>query len=308
MNDQTPRVMADSPRSDIPLVSGLSALAGRYDAILCDVWGVLIDGRRHFPAAAAALRRFRQGGGKVVLITNASRPSEEVRAQLDRLGVPRDAYDDLISAGELTLKQILVRRGQACHHLGPLRDIGLFETASRLLGEPLRLAPLEEADYVVCTGLVDERHETLDDYADRLAAMRERDLPMLCANPDIVVGIGDELVYCAGALAERYAALGGEVVMAGKPYPAIYAAGRASIASLAGHDVDPSRVLAIGDGAPTDMAGAAGAGLDALFLLDGIHREELYPPPDERFDPAALAHLFARANVKPVALSPVLVW
>ncbi|PWB79559.1 MAG: TIGR01459 family HAD-type hydrolase [Methylocystaceae bacterium] len=305
---KTTAAKADRPRVDIPFVSGLSALAGRYDAILCDVWGVLIDGRAHFPAAAAALETFRRGGGKVVLVTNASRPSEEVRAQLDRLGLPREAYDDLISAGQLTLKEILARRGQACHHLGPVRDVGLFEAAGRLLGAPLRLTPLEEADYVVCTGLVDERRETPDDYAGRLAAMRERDLPMLCANPDIVVGIGGELVWCAGALAERYAAIGGEVVMAGKPFPPIYAAALAAVAGLLDGAADHSRVLAIGDGASTDMAGAARAGLDALFLLDGVHREELYPPPGDRLDVAVLAHLFARANVKPVALSPVLVW
>lgn len=294
--------------ADVPLISGLSHLAERYDALLCDVWGVLIDGRVHFPAAAAALEQFRRTGGKVVLITNASRPSDEVRAQLDRLGLPRGAYDDLISAGQLTLKEILARRGQACHHLGPPRDLGLFETASRELGRPLRLTPLEDADYVVCTGLVDERHETPDDYAARLEAMRARDLTMLCANPDIVVGIGGELVWCAGALAERYSALGGRVVMAGKPYPPIYAAALAAVAALSEGKANYSRVLAIGDGVPTDIVGAARAGLDSLFLLDGIHRDELYPPPDNQFDRAALGDLFARANVKPVALSPVLVW
>lgn len=292
----------------IQLISGLSSLADRYDAILCDVWGVLIDGRVHFPAAAAALRRYREAGGKVVLITNASRPSEEVAAQLDRLGLPRDAYDELISAGQLTLKEIVARRGQACHHLGPVRDIGLFEGASRALGEPLRLAPLENADYVVCTGLVDERNETPDDYAGRLETMRERGLTMLCANPDIVVGIGGELVWCAGALAERYAAIGGKVVMAGKPHPPIYAAALEAVDTLLDKKVSTSRVLAVGDGVPTDIVGAARAGLDALFLLDGIHRDELYPPPDHRLDRAALGDLFQRAGVKPVALAPVLVW
>lgn len=292
----------------VPTISGLADLAPRYEAILCDVWGVLIDGRAHFPAAAAALQRFRAGGGKVVLITNASRPSEEVRGQLDRLGLPRVAYDDLVSAGQLTMLEMVARRGQACHQLGPERDNGLFEAAARLLDGALRLVPLAEADYVVCTGLVDERNETPDDYAPTLAAMRARDLPMLCANPDIVVGVGGELVWCAGALAERYAAMGGRVVMAGKPHPEIYQAALAGLARLAGRSVDPAKILAIGDGVATDLAGAARAGLDSLFLLEGVHQDELFPAPGGPLDRAALGELFARAHVKPVAMTSILVW
>ncbi|TDX67089.1 HAD superfamily hydrolase (TIGR01459 family) [Methylosinus sp. sav-2] len=290
----------------IPQIDGLSQLADRYDAILCDVWGVLIDGRSHFPVAAEALEKFRARGGKVALVTNASRPSEEVRRQLDGLGLPRAAYDDLVSAGQLTLEQMVARDGEACHHLGPPRDNGLFEAADRLLGGKFRRVPLEDADYVVCTGLIDERRETPDDYARTLERMRERGLPMLCANPDIVVGIAGELVYCAGALAERYAALGGEVVMAGKPYLPIYAAALGRIAALAGEA--PARVLAIGDGVATDLLGASRAGLDSLFLTEGVHRDELYPPPDRRLDVAAMGALLAGAGVKPVAFAPFLVW
>lgn len=287
--------------------SGLSRIADRYDAVLCDVWGVLIDGRVHFPLAAAALEKFRKRRGTVVLMTNASRPSEEIRAQLDRLGLPRGCYDNLVSAGQLTLSEIIARRGQACHHLGPPRDSALFEAAGRALGAPLRLVPPEDADYVVCTGLVDDRRESPDDYAARLEAMRARDLTMLCANPDIVVGIGGELVWCAGSLAERYAALGGKVVMAGKPHPPIYAAALERIAELRAEKLDKSRVLAIGDGVQTDILGASRAGLDTLFVLDGIHRDELYLPSGE-LDRRALENLFARARVKPVALAPTLVW
>ncbi|ATQ68671.1 MULTISPECIES: TIGR01459 family HAD-type hydrolase [Methylosinus] len=300
-----------SPAADtapVPQISGLAALAPRYDALFCDVWGVLIDGRSHFPAAAAALERYRAEGGKVVLITNASRPSQEVRGQLDRLGLPRAAYDDLVSAGELTMLGMVSRPGQTCFQLGPPRDNGLFEAARRLMGGELRLVPLEEADYVVCTGLVDERRETPDDYGPTLAAMKARDLTMLCANPDIVVGVGGELVWCAGALAERYAALGGKVAMAGKPHPEIYTAAFESLARLAGGAVDRSRVLAVGDGVATDLVGAARAGLDSLFLLDGVHREELFPGPEGRLDHAALGELFARAHVKPVAMTSILVW
>jgi HAD superfamily hydrolase (TIGR01459 family) len=292
---------------EIPFVAGLSRIADRYDAILCDVWGVLIDGLVHFPKAAAALSRFRESGGSVVLMTNASRPSEEVCRQLTGLGLPRDCFDDLISAGELTLREIIARQGQACHHLGPKRDFGLFEAAGRALGAPVRLVAIEDADFVVCTGLVDERHETPDDYAARLAAMRERDLVMLCANPDIVVGVGDEILWCAGALAQRYAAIGGKVALAGKPHPPIYAAALAQIARVRDPGGAAARVLAIGDGAETDLAGAGRAHLDALFIVDGIHRDELRPG-GGALDWTALEKLFRRANAKPVALASELVW
>lgn len=300
--------LSSDAASAVPLISGLGELAPCYDAIFCDVWGVLIDGRSHFPPAAAALARYRAEGGKVVLITNASRPSEEVRGQLDRLGLPRAAYDDLISAGQLTLLEMVARRGAACFQLGPPRDNGLFEAARRLMDGELRLVPLTEADYVVCTGLVDERNETPDDYLPTLAAMKARDLPMLCANPDIVVGVGGELVWCAGALAERYAAIGGSVVMAGKPHPEIYAAAFDSVARLAGRALERSRILAIGDGVATDLVGAARAGLDCLFLPGGVHRDELFPDPEGPLDRAALSALFAGAHVKPVAMTSILVW
>jgi HAD superfamily hydrolase (TIGR01459 family) len=291
----------------IPAIKGLSEIAGRYDAILCDVWGVLIDGKRRFPRAAEAMRRFRECGGTVVLITNASRPDDEVRRQLLGLGLPEDAFDDLVSAGELTLLEMLRRKGDACYHLGPPRDNGLFEEASRRLGAPIRRVGPDDADYVVCTGLFEERRETPADYDERLAALKARGLDMLCANPDVVVAIGDDLVYCAGALAERYAAMGGKVVMFGKPHPPIYAAALERIEKLRGAAVPKSRLLAIGDGAFTDLAGAGRAGLDCLFVTDGIHREELRPGGHD-LDHAALERLLAAAGARPAALARDIFW
>jgi HAD superfamily hydrolase (TIGR01459 family) len=291
----------------IPEISGLRDIAGRYDAILCDVWGVLIDGKKHFPAAADALRRFRAAGGRVLLVTNASRPDAEVRRQLLGLGLPEDAFDDLVSAGELTLREMVSRKGQACYHLGPPRDNGLFEEAGRRLGAPVRKVSPEEADYVVCTGLLEERAETPQDYDERLAAFKAHDLVMLCANPDIVVAIGDDLVYCAGALAERYAAMGGKVLMFGKPHPPVYAAARERLARLAGRPVADSRIVAIGDGALTDLAGAGRAGLDCVFITDGVHGEELRPS-GEQVDPSALERLIAAAGARPVALARAVFW
>jgi HAD superfamily hydrolase (TIGR01459 family) len=293
--------------SQVPTAAGLSEIAPRYDSILCDVWGVLIDGVSHFPAAAEALKTFRSGGGTVVLITNASRPNDEVRRQLLRIGAPADCFDDLVSAGELTLQEMVARKGQACCHLGPPRDNGLFEEADRRLGGALRLVGPEEADYVVCTGLVDEDHETPQDYDQRLAAMKRRALPMLCANPDIVVGVGERLYWCAGALARRYCEMGGEAVMFGKPHAPIYRAALARLAELRGAAVEKSRVLAIGDGAETDLAGAGAAGLDCLFITQGVHRDALYSA-DGSVDRGALARLFERAKTTPVAWAREVVW
>ena len=295
-----------APR-DIPVIGRLSGIADRYDVILCDVWGVLIDGQRHFPHAAAAMRRFRETGGTVVLITNASRPDEEVRRQLLGLGLPAESFDDLVSAGELTLLEMIRRSDEACYHLGPPRDNGLFEEAGRRLGAPLSRVGPEEADYVVCTGLFEERKETPADYDERLAALNARRLDMLCANPDIVVAIGDELVYCAGALAERYAAMGGKVVMFGKPHPPIYAAALERIEKLRGAPAVRSRILCIGDGAFTDLSGAGRAGLDCLFVTDGVHRDELRAAGGEA-DAQALERLFAAAGARPKALASGVFW
>lgn len=290
-----------------PVVGGLRELASRYDAILCDVWGVLIDGKRHFPEAAAALQNYRAQGGTVVLITNASRPDDEVRRQLLGLGLPEDAFDDLVSAGELTLREMIVRDGQRSYHLGPPRDNGLFDEAARRLGHPIERVGPQEADYIVCTGLFDERREKPEDYDTRLAALRQRGLTMLCANPDIVVSIGGELTYCAGALAERYAALGGEVVTFGKPHAPIYAAARERLARQRGAPVDDRRILCVGDGAFTDLAGAGQAGLDCLFVIEGVHRDELLTESAE-LDQQALARLVLAAGARPVALAREFFW
>jgi HAD superfamily hydrolase (TIGR01459 family) len=291
----------------VPTIAGLHELVGRYDAILCDVWGVLIDGKRHFPQAADALIRFRQQGGRVVLVTNAARPDAEVRRQLLGLGLPAEAFDDLVSAGELTLLEMIARKGQACYHLGPPRDDGLFEEAGRRMGAPVAKVGPEAADYVVCTGLFDDRAEIPADYDERLEALKARDLTLLCANPDIVVAIGDDIVYCAGALAERYAAMGGKVLMFGKPYPPVYAAARERLARLAGRAVDPARIVALGDGALTDLAGAGRAGLDCVFVTDGVHVEELRPGGAE-VSPEALDRLIQISGARPVALASAVFW
>jgi HAD superfamily hydrolase (TIGR01459 family) len=203
-------------------ISGLGEIAGRYDVVLCDVWGVVHNGMQHYPEAVDALARFREGGGAVVLITNAPRPASGIQRMLERLRVPRDAYDSIVSSGDVTVSLMLDRGERPVHHVGPPRDNSLFREVAVRSGGPDPRVPFDVADYVVCTGLLDDVNDTLEDYDPLLRRMREKQMEFICANPDIVVHSGERLIYCAGAIAERYAALGGPVIQAGKPYPEIY--------------------------------------------------------------------------------------
>jgi len=254
-------------------VTGLGALAGRYEAVLCDIWGVVHDGKRALGPAVAALRGFR-ASGPVILITNAPRPRADVALLLDTMGAPRDSYDAIVTSGDVTIALIAARIGEKIHHLGPARDHGLFDEAARLAGRAPQLAPIESADYVLCTGLVDDAVETPDDYAARLAAIRLRGLPMVCANPDILIHRGADVVYCAGALAREYDKLGGEVVSIGKPHRPIYDAALAAARALR-PGLERRHVLAIGDGLATDVKGAEDFGLDTFFIAGGIHRGDV---------------------------------
>ena len=283
-----------------PLLAHFAALAPDYDVLLCDVWGVVHNGLARFPAACDALMRMRARGSAVVLMTNAPRPSPVVARQLEKLNVPRETYDAIVSSGDVTRSVIEARHGQSLYHLGPERDRSIFG------GLNVARAPLERADYVVCTGLENDEVETPDDYRTRLQAMLDRRLFMLCANPDIVVERGSVLVYCAGALAELYATMGGEVLYAGKPYRPIYDMAMAKAAEAAGRAVPLERVLAIGDSLRTDLKGARALGVDFLFVTGGIHAEELGGR--ETLDPAALADAFAAAGETPKAVMRQLMW
>ena len=276
-------------------------LARDYDVLFCDVWGVVHNGVAAFPAACDALMRFRSGGGTAILITNAPRAGDAVARILDRLNVPRDAYDAITSSGEVTRGIVAARRGDTVFHLGPQRDLSIFS------GLDVAFAPLDRADYVVCSGLFDDTTETPESYRDMLAAMRARSLFMVCANPDIVVERGDTLVYCAGALADAYAALGGEVLYCGKPHAPIYDVALATAAGLRGGRVpDRKRILAIGDSVRTDLTGAQAFGLDYMFVTSGIHADD-YGSRDAP-DLSALDAIFAAAGVAPRAIMRGLVW
>ncbi len=283
-----------------PLIQHFSALAPDYDLLLCDIWGVVHNGLEAHAQSCDALMRTRAMGGTVVLITNSPRPSDQVGRQLGRLRVPAETYDAIVSSGDVTRSVIEERRGQSLYHLGPERDRSVFG------GLDVRFAPLESADYVVCTGLEDDDVETPDDYRDRLEAMLKRGLFMVCGNPDVVVERGRRLVYCAGALADLYATMGGEVLYAGKPYRPIYDMALAKAKSASGRELALARVLAVGDSVRTDLKGARMLGVDFLFVTSGIHAEELGGR--ERPDATALKHVFTAAGDMPKAVMRQLVW
>ena len=287
------------------LTDHFATLAPHYDAVLSDVWGVIHNGVSAFPAASDALTRFRQKGGAVSLISNAPRPGAQVVRMLDHLGVPRSAYDAIVTSGDVTRAMVAKRAGEPVYLIGPERDHTIFTGLDAPFSTP------EQAKYVICTGLFDDEIETPDDYRERLTALRARELFMICANPDIVVERGDRLVYCAGALADAYAALGGEVYYAGKPHLPLYDMALGEIArarterSLGG-EVPRNRVLAIGDSVRTDLKGAHDLGVDCLFVTAGIHAEEL----GHRDDPdlTALGTVFSAAGKAPKAVTRKLVW
>lgn len=276
------------------LIGGLSDIAENYDALICDVWGVLHDGVQAFPGAVEALTKFRQTRGKVVLLTNAPRPPAEIQISLRGFGVPDEAYDAIVSSGGAAREE-LIRKAHGAPlkmmHLGPERDTPVFNDLD------IELTGASEAEIVLCTGLFDDDTETPDDYAGYLAEMKAHNLVMICANPDLFAPRAGVLVHCAGGIAKAYEKIGGEVIYYGKPKPAIY---HETIAAAGGAD---KRILVIGDAMETDMAGANAMGLDALFIAYGLHKDELGDLTN-----ANLKSLFAHHDLTARAAIDLLKW
>ncbi len=278
------------------ILTNLREIAPDYDALICDVWGVIHNGKTAQVPAVDALRRFRGAHGPVVLLSNAPRPVADVEEQFRKFGVPADCYDAIITSGVATraaLEKRAARHRLKMLHIGPERDRGVFDGLNLDCVEP------ELAEVALCTGLYDDDRETPDDYKALNGVLLERGLEMLCANPDIVVQRGGKLIFCAGAIAREYEKMGGRAVYYGKPHKPIYETTFEALRRLG----PAKRPLAIGDGLETDIRGANGAGLDALFIADGIHGEDV-----RELTPAHMAALFAKSGVSARAAMRVLAW
>ena len=284
--------------TSLRFVERLRDVTGGVEVLLSDIWGVVHNGLEAFPEACEALHNHRRGGGTVILITNAPRPADSVQRQLRKLHVADETYDAIVTSGDLTRHYVAGHPGRKVFWLGPERDSSIYR------GLDAVLSPLEQADYLVCTGLLDDETETAEDYRPMMLKARERNLPFICANPDIVVERGDRLIYCAGAIAELYRELGGEVIFYGKPHRPIYdRAMELAAEQRKGEPVSRARVLAIGDSVRTDLAGAHGFGIDCLFVTRGIHSEEFEGI--DQLDPASVKELFGHP---PKALIRELRW
>lgn len=284
---------------EIPIIDHIAPLASGFSAWFCDVWGVVHDGIKPHDSAVQACGAYRAAGGVVILLSNSPRHSGGVATQLDEVGVPRDSYDALVTSGDVARTEMMRRGGERVFLLGPERDRPM------LAGLDIQLTGPEDAQVVLCSGLFDDETETPDDYADLFALLHARGLPMICANPDLMVERGDTLIYCAGALAQSYTEVGGEVIYTGKPHPPIYALARERLAEIAGQTPD-SAILAIGDGVRTDIAGAQAEGLDSVFVASGLHVQGMAE--NDTLDRAEIAKLFSSTAHRPLAAMKRLRW
>lgn len=282
------------------IIKSVDEIADRYQVLYCDLWGCFHNGVRVYPEAAEAMARFRAGGGAVVLLTNSPRPAAQVATQLRQLGAPDGSYDLIVSSGDAAQHALASGGfGKRVYHIGPERDLPFFTDAN---GVPLdvELVPLEEAESIVCTGLFDDRTETPEDYRATILYGKTRGMKLLCANPDVIVDVGDRRIYCAGAIAQAYSEAGGESFYFGKPYPPIYALARRRLIEIGADDVPSEGILCIGDGLPTDIQGAMGEDLDSLFITGGLVAEQTDTTPETGPNPEKLESVLREARLSPL--------
>ncbi len=275
----------------IPVLQSIAPLAATADLWFVDIWGVMHNGVRPYASSVAACEAFRRQGGTILLVTNSPRPRESVARQLDGIGVARSAYDGIVSSGDVSRSLIEDWAGEPILHIGPERDLPVFANLQATPG-----AGVADAVVAVCTGLYDDEKETPADYAEMLAKLKARDIPMICANPDQKVERDGRLIYCAGAIARAYEALGGIVSYAGKPFQPIYDLALEIGSDTRGKSIAKDRVLAIGDGVSTDIAGASNFGIRSVFIASGVDVNA-----NENVG-AAAARLFANSSAQPIAV------
>ncbi|NOX72706.1 MAG: TIGR01459 family HAD-type hydrolase [Alphaproteobacteria bacterium] len=273
-------------------------IADRYDALYVDLWGCLHNGYEPFAAAVSVLKAFRDKGGKIMLLTNSPRPRPSVARQLDKIGVARDVYHDITASGDASQFSLAAGDvGDNIYHLGPAHDLGFFDNLpADVLGDRIiTRVPLDQAEGIVCTGLFNNDTETPDDYRKTFLYAKARGLKLLCTNPDVMVDKGTHRIYCAGALANAYADMGGTSLYFGKPHPPIYDLARQRLNELG--QIEDHRILCIGDGINTDIRGGIGEDLDTLFITGGLAASETGT--DQQPDPEKLETFLGAAQMSP---------
>lgn len=288
----------------LQLISGMRELVPRYDGFILDLWGVIHDGVAPIPGALECLDLLKRRGKRIVLLSNAPRRSDDVVRRITALGIPVGLYHKVVSSGEEAWQHLSRRDdpfyaalGRRCLHIGSERDMEIRDGLSLDFVDTA-----ERAQFILNTGPAgwDDR---IEDYEPALRTGLGLDLPMVCANPDLVVMHGDRLALCAGALAKWYEEAGGRVRWHGKPFPSVYETclGLLGIA-------DRSRLLAVGDSLRTDIAGAAGAGVDSLLIAGGIHAEEFGVLGGQRPDSARIEAALREGSYNPVGVAWTLCW
>ncbi len=273
-------------------LSGLGQIADNYEALFCDIWGVIHNGRIPFSEAVDALERFRSERGPVILISNSPRPAVAIPEQFRQIGILSEPWDAIVTSGDATIDELARRAPGPAFKLGPERDDVLYENLD------LHFSDIGEAHFLSCTGLFNDDEETPENYRDLLMEARDLGLPLVCANPDIQVKRGNKVIYCGGAVAQLYEKLGGEVVYAGKPHPPIYRLCRAWLDEILGYTLTDDRILAIGDNIFTDLLGAQQEDIDCLFVSGGIHSDKA----------TQLKALLVEHNITARYMSPMLTW
>jgi len=285
-----------------PIIENAGDLLALYDVLFCDVWGVTHDGFKAYDSATLALKRFRANGGTVVLVSNAPVPAHRVHNMLMRVGVEDEAWDTIVSSGDIALSHISQKGYNKLFAIGPKdRDAALF---SKL---PAQTHEMKKADAILCSGLNDDIKESAKTYLPLLHNAIDLKLPFVCANPDLVVHVGGRPYVCAGAIAQLYEELGGEVFWAGKPHPSAFESALQHATALRDSEIPRSKILCIGDALRTDLKAAQIARIDALFITGGIHRDETMV--DGTICPAKLEKLFENEAAPPaIAAMATLEW
>lgn len=287
------------------ILDGMRDIHDQFDAYFLDLWGVTHNGIAPFPGVVELLERLRADKKRIIMLSNAPREWNKVAEFLANIGITAKHYNRIVTSGDAA-RQALAKRDEAhfekmgrnFFHIGPRRDENLLEALDYVM-----LDSLDGADFLLCTGYDDQGIEELD-FTAQLAEGLERDLPLICVNPDYVAMKGDLAMPCAGHMAQDYEAKGGTVHWYGKPYGRVYD----YCLNHAALGLDPKRILMVGDTLRTDIDGGNKAGLATALCVGGIESKSLGVGHGEKPTPEAVKALTDEQGITPTYILPGLYW